>query len=102
MVRSKKHKFSKELIEISDFAKSISHPARLYIIKLLAERNECICGEIVKVTPLSQATVSQHLKELRKIGIIIGRIEGVKSCYCLDKKKLNYYTGKLIKYFKNK
>lgn len=101
MIKPKKKKFSKELIEISNFAKSISHPARLHIIKLLSEKNECICGEIVNITPLSQATVSQHLKELRKVGIVKGRIEGVKSCYCIDRKKLNYLLSEFNNYFKN-
>lgn len=101
MIKPKKKKFAKELIEISNFAKSISHPARLYIIKLLSEKNECICGEIVRVTPLSQATVSQHLKELKKSGIIIGRIEGMKSCYCLNRDNLNKLLHKFNKYFEN-
>jgi len=60
------------------------HPARLEILRVLAERGTCVCGEVVKVMPLSQATASQHLKVLKEAGLIRGRIDGKNSCYCLD------------------
>jgi ArsR family transcriptional regulator len=64
--------------------KALAHPARLRILDLLAERGRCICGEIVEVLPLAQATVSQHLKILKEAGLLEGTIEGPRSCYCLD------------------
>ena len=64
--------------------KALSHPARLAILQTLARHGTCICGEIVDVIPLSQATVSQHLKILKKASLINGEIEGQKSCYCID------------------
>ena len=63
--------------------KALAHPARIAILKVLADRNECICGEIVEVLPLAQSTVSQHLKELKNAGLIRGTIEGPKTCYCI-------------------
>lgn len=64
--------------------KALAHPARLAILKTLADRGTCICGEIVEVMPLSQATVSQHLKVLKEAGLITGEIEGTRSCYCIN------------------
>ncbi len=64
--------------------KAVAHPARLQILELLAERGECVCGEIVEVLPLAQSTVSQHLKILKKAGLLCGSIDGPRSCYCLD------------------
>jgi DNA-binding transcriptional ArsR family regulator len=83
--------FSKQEIELAEFAKAISHPARIAILKTLAKRNECVCGEIVEVLPLAQSTVSQHLKELQKSGLIKGRIDGTKSCYCIDEKAFSRF-----------
>jgi ArsR family transcriptional regulator len=64
--------------------KALSHPARLAILQTLANRGTCICGEIVDSIPLSQATVSQHLKVLKDAGLITGQIDGPRSCYCID------------------
>ena len=88
---NKKHEFDTDLIEFAEFAKSVAHPARLAILKTLAEKQMCICGEIVEVLPLAQATVSQHLKELKNIGLITGEIEGAKSCYCIDWARLDHF-----------
>lgn len=63
--------------------RALGHPARLKIVRLLAERDTCICGEIVDELPLAQATVSQHLKVLKDAGIVVGTIEGPATCYCL-------------------
>lgn len=84
MEKSKKDQFSADFQEIARFAKALSHPARVAILETLAEKNSCICGQIVEVMPLSQSTVSQHLKELREAGIIKGTIQGTSSCYYLD------------------
>ena len=75
--------FDKDLQELANFAKVISSPARLAILKYLAETKTCISGDISDKLPLSRTTVSQHLKELRAMGLIQGDIEGVKINYCL-------------------
>ncbi len=64
--------------------KAVAHPARLQILEFLANRGECVCGEIVDVLPLAQSTVSQHLKILMQAGLLVGTIDGPRSCYCLD------------------
>lgn len=68
------------------YAKALSHPARVAIIRFLSAKNACICGDIVEELPLSQSTVSQHLKELKNAGLIKGDIEGTSVCYCIDEK----------------
>jgi ArsR family transcriptional regulator, arsenate/arsenite/antimonite-responsive transcriptional repressor len=83
MAVNKKLEFSTDELTLSEYAKALSHPARVAILKTLAEKQTCICGEIVEVLPLAQATVSQHLKELKNAGLITGEIEGVRSCYCI-------------------
>lgn len=96
--------FQEEDVALSKMAKAIGHPARLAILKTIAARKECICGEIVDVMPLAQSTVSQHLRELKKAGLIKGRIFGTKSCYCIDweglellMKEFGEFTGFLLK-----
>ena len=76
--------FSETENELADLAKALGHPARVAILKELANRNVCVCGEIVDTLPLAQSTVSQHLKELKAAGLISGTVEGVKSCYCIN------------------
>jgi len=66
--------------------KALAHPARLAIVELLAERDECVCGEIVDDLPLAQSTVSQHLKALKTAGLVQGTVEGRRTCYCLASK----------------
>ncbi|MDX2002369.1 MAG: metalloregulator ArsR/SmtB family transcription factor [Chitinophagales bacterium] len=83
MAVNKRNEFDATELQLADLAKAISHPARIAILKVLAQRNECVCGEIVEVLPLAQSTVSQHLKELLKAGLIQGTIDGSKSCYCI-------------------
>ena len=63
--------------------RALGHPARLRIVRLLAERQACVCGDLVSELPLSQSTVSQHLKVLKAAGLIIGEVEGPSVCYCL-------------------
>lgn len=84
MAINKKGVFPKDEMMLSEFARTLGHPARIAILKTLAEHQECICGEIVEVLPLAQSTVSQHLKELKKIGLIQGTLNGPKSCYCIN------------------
>ncbi|HLF19371.1 MAG TPA: metalloregulator ArsR/SmtB family transcription factor [Bacteroidota bacterium] len=75
--------------KLAAIARALAHPARIAILKTLARRDECICGEIVDVLPLAQATVSQHLKELKSLGLIKGQVDGPRSCYCIDRDALN-------------
>jgi DNA-binding transcriptional ArsR family regulator len=84
MAIAKREMFSKNEQDLAAFAKALSHPARVAILKVLASHNECICGEIVEVLPLAQSTVSQHLKELKAAGLIRGEVDGPKSCYCIN------------------
>ena len=71
-------------VQLARRLKALAHPARLAIVRLLAEREECICGEIVADLPLAQSTVSQHLKALKEAGLVQGTVEGPRTCYCLD------------------
>lgn len=87
MAINKKEEFTSEDQELAEFARAIAHPARIAILKVLAQRQSCICGEIVEVLPLAQSTVSQHLKELKNAGLIQGTIDGAKSCYCIEPEK---------------
>jgi len=75
--------------------KALAHPARLQILELLANRGECVCGEIVSLLPLAQSTVSQHLKILREAGLLVGTIDGRRSCYCLDGRALGAFRQAL-------
>lgn len=80
---NKSKEFEESQKELARFARVISHPARLAILQYLAETKTCISGDISDNLPLSRSTVSQHLKELRDIGLIHGEIEGLKINYCL-------------------
>lgn len=80
---NKSEKFDEDLRELALYARVISHPARLAIIKYLASTRTCISGNISDHLPLSRSTVSQHLKELRDAGLIHGEIDGLKINYCL-------------------
>jgi len=84
VVMNKADKFDKSLQELAAFARVISHPARLEILKYLAESETCVSGDISSNIPLSRTTVSQHLKELRNAGLIQGDIEGTRINYCLN------------------
>jgi ArsR family transcriptional regulator, arsenate/arsenite/antimonite-responsive transcriptional repressor len=74
--------------DLARLAKAVGHPARVRILRLLLSRDSCYCGELVDELPLSQATVSQHLKVLRDVGLIQGEIEGPRVCYCADTDRL--------------
>ena len=63
--------------------RALGHPARLSIVRILMERRQCVCGDLVDELPLAQATVSQHLKVLKEAGIVIGEVSGPATCYCL-------------------
>lgn len=78
--------FTDKQNELAVLMKALGHPARIAIIEYLIKTDNCICGDIVDVLPLAQPTVSQHLKELKNVGLIKGSIEGTSICYCIDDK----------------
>jgi ArsR family transcriptional regulator len=76
--------------ELAALAKALGHPMRIRILRLLLEREECVCGELVDELPIAQATVSQHLKVLREAGLVHGEIDGPRTCYCADPVRLEH------------
>ncbi|VAW21352.1 Arsenical resistance operon repressor [hydrothermal vent metagenome] len=96
---NKSENFDESLQELALFAKVISHPARLAILKYLAETRTCISGDISDYLPLSRTTVSQHLKELRNLGLIHGTIDGLKINYCLCNSKIDKYMQLFDSFF---
>lgn len=100
MAYSKSNKFSNSEQEIASISKSLSHPARVAILKVLAKYHSCLCGEIVAELPLSQSTVSQHLKELKIAGLIKGKQDGPAVTYSINKAILNNAEKRTAKFFK--
>jgi DNA-binding transcriptional ArsR family regulator len=91
--------FEDEVVQIAEISKALAHPVRIKILHILAQKNVCICGELVELLPLAQSTVSQHLKELKRVGLIKGEVEGPKTCYCLNKnmvKKTRFFLSQLF------
>ncbi|WP_369048344.1 ArsR/SmtB family transcription factor [Tenacibaculum sp. UWU-22] len=85
--------------EIALFAKVFSHPARVAIIQHLFNLNACVCGDLVNEIGLAQPTISQHLKELKNLGLIKGNVEGTSVCYCIDENnwiKMKTLMGKFL------
>jgi DNA-binding transcriptional ArsR family regulator len=95
---SKTEEFTVKDNRIAGYAKALSHPARVAILRLLMQKKACICGDIVDELPLSQSTVSQHLKELKSAGLIQGEIEGAKTCYCINDKEWDVATKYLSEF----
>lgn len=87
MGTTKSYEFTAKDNHLAKLAKALGHPARIAILRFLAKKNSCFCGDIVDELPLSQSTISQHLKELKEAGLITGEIDGVKVCYCIDQKE---------------
>lgn len=92
-------KFDDNLQDLARFGKAISHPARLAILQYLAQTESCISGDISDQLPLSRTTVSQHLKELRDLGLIHGEIDGLKINYCLCSTDINKYLDLFENFF---
>jgi DNA-binding transcriptional ArsR family regulator len=86
---TKTEEFTKTQNDLASLTKALGHPARIAILQFLIKSKACVCGDIVEELPLSQSTVSQHLKELKKAGLIKGDIEGPTVCYCIDEKAWN-------------
>lgn len=77
--------FTEDQNQVAIYAKAFSHPARVAILQHLFKINTCICGDLVGVIGLAQPTISQHLKELKLLGLIKGNVEGTSVCYCIHK-----------------
>lgn len=88
MGASKSDQFSTEHNELASLMKALGHPARVAIFEHLLKIDNCICGDLVDVLPLAQPTISQHLKELKSVGLIKGTVEGNSICYCLNEDKV--------------
>lgn len=87
--------FTEEQNKLALMFKAIAHPARIAILQHLIKANACICGDLVDELGLAQATISQHLKELKTAGLIQGTVEGTSMCYCIDPKVWNQYKQEL-------
>ena len=94
-----KEKFTDDLVELSKFAKAISHPARLAILQYLSASKTCISGDISDFLPLSRSTVFQHLNELKALGLIHGEIDGLKVNYCLCGSTIEQYKAMFATFF---
>jgi DNA-binding transcriptional ArsR family regulator len=99
MGATKTQEFTKTQNELAAIAKALGHPARVAILQFLASKQSCICGDIVDELPLSQSTVSQHLKELKNMGLIKGSIDGPSVCYCIDMEAWNQAKSRLVGLF---
>jgi DNA-binding transcriptional ArsR family regulator len=86
---TKTEEFTRSQNKLAVLAKALGHPARIAILQFLIRTKGCVCGDIVEQLPLSQSTVSQHLKELKSAGLVKGDIEGPSVCYCIDGKAWN-------------
>ena len=103
MGAAKTEEFTVKDNKIAVYAKALAHPARVAILQQLVKSQSCICGDIVEKLPLSQSTVSQHLKELKDAGLIKGNIDGAKVCYCIHEEEwaaAKLYLTDLFKSFK--
>jgi len=85
---SKLDNFTKQQNKLAQCAKALAHPARIAILEFMMKNPGCITSHLVENLPLAQATISQHLSELKKVGLIKGTIRAPKICYCIEEKKL--------------
>lgn len=105
MALHKKEIFGKKKQHLAMLAKGISHPARISILKILAKREKCNCNDLVERLPLSQATVSQHLRELKSCGLVNVISQGTSSIYSLNKifiEEFEYEFKRMMKSIREK
>lgn len=95
---AKTEMFTDEQNEISLFAKVFGHPARVAILQYLFKLDSCICGDLVNEIGLAQPTISQHLKELKQLGLIKGNVEGTSVCYCIDKTNWSHMKQVMVQF----
>jgi predicted transcriptional regulator len=99
MGTTKSEIFTAKQNKLATMLKALAHPARIAIIEHLINANSCICGDLVEELGLAQATISQHLKELKTAGLIKGTVEGASVCYCIDEKVWKQYKDQVEKFF---
>jgi len=99
MGSSKSELFSAYHNDLANMAKALAHPARIAILEVIINKGACVCGDIVDELPLSQSTVSQHLKAMKNAGIIKGTIDGPFRCYCLNAEECKNLAQQLQKFF---
>lgn len=99
MGATKTELFTAQQNEIAAMAKAIAHPARIAILQELLKANACICGDLVEELGLAQATISQHLKELKSVGLIQGTVEGTSVCYCINPQTWKRYKALFAELF---
>lgn len=95
---SKTEIFTNEQNEIAKIAKVLGHPARVAILQHLFKINTCVCGDLVEEIGLAQATISQHLRELKNVGLVKGNVAGTSVCYCIDTKNWSGIKDKMISF----
>ncbi len=95
MGTTKSEMFTAGQNQLATQLKAIAHPARIAILQAIIKANACICGDLVTELGLAQATISQHLKELKSAGLIQGNIEGVSVCYCIEPEAWNNLQDEL-------
>lgn len=91
--------FTEKQNNLAQIFKVLGHPARVAILQYIANQNACICNDLVDEIGLAQATISQHLKELKSIGLLKGEVEGKSMCYCIDVAKWNEIQAFLNRFF---
>jgi ArsR family transcriptional regulator, arsenate/arsenite/antimonite-responsive transcriptional repressor len=100
MAKNKGELFDTELQLRASLFKALGHPARLAILKYLADIKTCICGDISEELPLGRTTINQHLKELKKAGLISGTVSGVKTNYCINPRRIEWLEEMLESFIK--
>ena len=98
MALSRKEEFPDRDIQLSEWCKALAHPARIAILRTLAAKKECICGDLVINLPLAQSSVSQHLKVLKAAGLIQGEVDGPRSKYCVNRKNFEKFLKSFSSY----
>ncbi|KJD33856.1 ArsR family transcriptional regulator [Tamlana nanhaiensis] len=93
--------FTEQQNDLAQFFKVLGHPARVAILQYIGNQNSCICNDLVEEIGLAQATISQHLKELKSIGLLKGQIEGKSMCYCINVDRWNEIQQHLNQFFNN-
>ena len=90
-MREKTGQYSEDDESLANWMKAMGHPARVAIMKALLQKKECVCGDLALDLPLSQSTVSQHIKTLREAGLIQGEVEGLYSKYCVNRENFQKF-----------
>lgn len=93
---TKTDNYTQEQIELAQMMKVLGHPARIAILQSIIKTKNCVCGSLVTEIGLAQSTISQHLKELKSVGLIQGTIEGTSMCYCIHSENWNKLSKQII------